>query len=61
MRQSFWLLVWIVLLAGCALRVFSQTVSGPVKPKSGGEAKGLKPGDNVLKIGGIAPNRGSIR
>ena len=28
MRQSFWLLVWIVILAGCTHPVFSQTLSG---------------------------------
>ena len=31
-----------------------------VKPKSDAEAKGLRPGDKVLKIDGIAPNRGNL-
>ncbi|HSL52787.1 MAG TPA: S41 family peptidase [Pyrinomonadaceae bacterium] len=31
-----------------------------VKPKSDAEAKGLKPGDKVLKVDGIAPNRGNL-
>lgn len=31
-----------------------------VKPKSDAEAQGLKPGDKVLKIDGIAPNRGNL-
>ena len=31
-----------------------------VKPKSDAEAQGLKPGDKVLKVDGIAPNRGNL-
>ncbi|HEY5883300.1 MAG TPA: hypothetical protein VIT88_01360, partial [Pyrinomonadaceae bacterium] len=31
-----------------------------VKPKSDADAKGLKPGDKVLKIDGIAPNRKNL-
>jgi C-terminal processing protease CtpA/Prc len=31
-----------------------------VKPKSDAETKGLKPGDKVLKIDGIAPNRSNL-
>lgn len=31
-----------------------------VKPKSDAEEKGLKPGDKVLKIDGIAPNRSNL-
>lgn len=31
-----------------------------VKPKSDAESKGLKPGDKVLKIDGIAPNRSNL-
>ena len=31
-----------------------------VKPKSDADAKGLKPGDKVLKIDGIAPNRNNL-
>lgn len=31
-----------------------------VKPKSDADAKGLKPGDKVLKIDGIAPNRSNL-
>lgn len=31
-----------------------------VKPKSDAEGKGLKPGDKVLKIDGIAPNRSNL-
>ena len=31
-----------------------------VKPKSDAEAKGLRPGDKVLKIDGIAPNRSNL-
>jgi carboxyl-terminal processing protease len=31
-----------------------------VKPKSDAEAKGLKPGDKVIKIDGIAPNRANL-
>lgn len=31
-----------------------------VKPKSDAEAQGLKPGDKVLKVDGIAPNRANL-
>jgi C-terminal processing protease CtpA/Prc len=31
-----------------------------VKPKSDAEAKGLKPGDKVIKIDGISPNRSNL-
>ena len=31
-----------------------------MKPKSDADAKGLKPGDKVLKIDGIAPNRNNL-
>ncbi|HJT29347.1 MAG TPA: S41 family peptidase [Pyrinomonadaceae bacterium] len=31
-----------------------------VKPKSDAEAQGLKPGDKVLKVDGVAPNRGNL-
>ena len=31
-----------------------------VKPKSDAEAQGLKPGDKVLNVDGIAPNRGNL-
>jgi len=31
-----------------------------VKPKSDAEVKGLKPGDKVLKVDGIAPNRNNL-
>ena len=31
-----------------------------VKPKSNAEAKGLKPGDKVIKIDGISPNRSNL-
>src|SRR6185436_2432294 len=31
-----------------------------VKPKSDAEAKGIKPGDKVLKLDGIAPNRSNL-
>src|SRR5262245_45121981 len=31
-----------------------------VKPKSDAEAQGLKPGDKVIKVDGIAPNRANL-
>lgn len=31
-----------------------------VKPKSDAEAKGLKPGDKVIKVDGVAPNRANL-
>lgn len=31
-----------------------------VKPKSDADAKGLKPGDRVLKVDGVAPNRANL-